>query len=64
MSLVARIEDEPVRFVGAIQGTVAAAALTMHWVAGITIPAEVQAVWLGATAAWLSFVTRENVKPA
>lgn len=62
MSIVTLIEREPVRFVGAIQGTVAAVGLTLHWLAGVDVPVEVQAVWLAATAAWLSFVTRENVE--
>lgn len=58
------IEDEPVRFFAAVQGTVAAAVLTVHWLTDLVIPTEVQAVWLVAVAAWLEFVTRQNVRPA
>jgi ABC-type nickel/cobalt efflux system permease component RcnA len=57
-SLVALVKAEPVRFIAAIQATLALAvlfgvALTAVQIAGIVL----------AIAAWLSFVTRSQVTP-
>jgi hypothetical protein len=57
-NIAALIQGEPVRFISAIQATLAVAvlfglALTAVQVAGIVL----------ALAAWLSFVTRSKVTP-
>jgi hypothetical protein len=51
--------QEPVRFVGAIQATLAVAVLF-----GVALTAEQIAGVVLAIAAWLSFVTRQQVTPA
>lgn len=52
------IRQEPVRFVGAIQATLAAAVLF-----GVDLSPEQLAGLVLAIAAWLGFVTRSQVTP-
>ena len=52
------IRQEPVRFVAAIQATLALSVLF-----GVPLTAEQIAGIVLAIAAWLSFVTREQVTP-
>lgn len=53
------ITKEPVRFIGAIQATLALAVLF-----GVTISAAQLAGIILAVAAWLSFITRQQVTPS
>lgn len=53
------IRDEPVRFVAAIQATLAVAVLF-----GVELTAEQIAGIILAVAAWLALVTRSQVTPA
>ncbi len=57
------VAAEPVRFVGAVQATLAAAVVTAHWIANVDVPIEVIAAVELAFAGWLSFVTRQSVTP-
>lgn len=52
------VADEPVRFVGAIQATLAVAVLF-----GVELTPEQLAGVVLAIAAWLSFITRKQVSP-
>lgn len=60
----ALIQAEPVRFVAAVQGTLAAIGLSVEWLTAVEIPAAIQAGWVGAVSLWLAFVTRSQVSPA
>lgn len=52
------IKSEPVRFVGAVQATLAAVVLF-----GVDLSSEQMAGSVLALAAWLGFVTRSQVTP-
>lgn len=57
------IKDEPVRFVAAVQATVAFVVILAAEF-DVTITEALVSAFMGLVAAWLAFVTRSQVVPA